>query len=254
LVWDQTQDKLFNAFYNSDENAILPACGGGQPCKISLQYCSWADRKNDPGYGNNPVYSNGLAPEAGTIRAQELIQGQINHAVYLNAYCTSGAVVFPNLDRSSSGLRCDQQGKSNADRPPNGALFFLDYTAAQIVAMSLPPWQKTILNAIATYGAYLGDTGGAHDTLDISHFEAGQAYRYYGIEDPLWYFLDQACPGTGCQFHSGNYPASDRVYTLNFLANIPLVDGKDVTHHMHIADPCVAKALAGLSAAQGACL
>jgi hypothetical protein len=199
------------------------------------------------------VYTNGLAPAAGNIRAQELIQEQINHAIYLNAYCTNGSVVFPNLDSWSTALRCDQQGKSNANRPPNGALFFLDYTPSQIDGMSVPAWQKTILRAMATYGAYLGDTGGSHDTLHIAHFEAGQAYQYHGMKDPLWDYLDQSCPGPGCQFSSHNYPGSEKVYTLDFLANIPAVNGTDVTHHVHIADPCVAKALAGMNAAEGAC-
>jgi hypothetical protein len=250
LVWDQTQDKMFNAYSSGETSPSLPPCKPGQRCQVTFNYCAWADRTRDPGYGHNPVYTNGLSPGAGNIRIQELIQGQINHALYLNAYCTNGQAVFP-APSGSTALPCSKRGVSNTNRPANGALFFLDYTTAQIDGMDISPWQKTILKAFSTYGAYLGDTGGAEDTLHISHFEAGQAHEHHNVENPLWKWLDQYCPGKSCEVSHRRYPGSNTVFTLNLLANIPPVNGTDVAHHMHIADPCVPKSLVG---EEGGCI
>jgi hypothetical protein len=261
IVWDQTQNRVLNAYSSGVQNPSLPTCQKGQTCNVSFNYCAWADRTKDDGYGNNPVYTNGLSPEAGTIRGLEIVQGAIHHAVYLNAFCTNGDVVFPNLDKASTALRCDQVGKSDANRPPNGSLFFLDYTPQQISSMTnVPAWQKTILLAISTYGAYLGDTGGSADTLHLAHLEGGQAYQYSGVTDPLWTYLNSHCTSPACTIAHHNPPASSTVYTMNVFANIPKLAGPNcqgsscgVDKHLHIADPCIAKGLAGFSGTGGAC-
>jgi hypothetical protein len=243
LVWDQTQNKLFNAYSSGEPFPSLPPCKPGQRCSVTFNYCAWADRDRDPGYGHNPVYTNGLSPGAGNIRIQELIQSKISHALYLNAYCTNGETVFP-APQGSSALSCAKRGLSNVNRPPNGALFFLDYTPQQIDSMEIPPWQKTILHAFSTFGAYLGDTGGSEDTVHISHFEGGQSHDHHNVENPLWKWLDHYCPGKNCEVMHRRYPGSASIYTLNLLANVPLIGGTDISHHIHIADPCVALSLA----------
>ena len=263
IVWDQSQDVLFSAYTNGSNNPSLPACSSGSTCNVSFSYCSLADRQTDQAWNNSPVVTNGLAAEAGLVRGQELIQQQINHAIYLNAYCTADNVVFPNVSPASTARTCSSIGLSGTNRPPNGALFFLDYTPSQLAYLQtvLPAWQYPLISAMSQYGAYLGDTGGSYDTLHIAHFETGQAYKFAGVADPLWDFLDTNCGGACTKMTKTNSPPnSSAVYALNFLSNMPNLPGPNcassscgVLQHMHIADPCIAKGLAGMTAAQGAC-
>ncbi len=261
VVWDQTQDVLFSSYSYGSSNPALPACSGH--CYISLYYCGMADRATDSGYGNAGAgyATNGLSPEAGTIRAQELIQGQINHAILLNTGCTNGKVVFPNQSSANTAAVCS----NTTNRPPNGALVFLDYTPTQLATLKtqLPAWQYPIIAAMSTYGGYISDTGGSVGTRSIepSRIESGQAYKYYGTTSPLYTFLSGVC-GNGCRMglKSPTPPKSAQVYTLNVFANIPNLPGPScsgsacgITQHMHIADSCVARGLAGLSSSQGAC-
>jgi hypothetical protein len=54
-------------------------------------------------------------------------------------------------------------------------------TPSQIDALSVPEWQKIILRAMAKYGMYVGDNGGAPWALQ---FEAGDNYTSFGKPDP----------------------------------------------------------------------
>jgi hypothetical protein len=222
-----------------------------------------ADRATDSGYGNPGAgyATNGLSPGAGLIRVQELIQGQINHALVLNTGCTNGTVVFPNLYSYNTASVCSNK----TNRPPNGALVFLDYTPTQLTTLKaqLPAWQYPIIAAMSKYGGYISDTGSSPGSRSIepSRIESGQSYKYYGKTDPMWSFMAKNC-GVGCKLgtHSLSPPYSSYVYSLSVFANIPNLPGPScsssacgVVQHMHIANPCIAKGLAGLSAAQGAC-
>jgi hypothetical protein len=261
VVWDETQDVLFSSYLYGSSHPALPSCSGH--CYISLYYCGMADRATDSGYGNSGAgyATNGLSPEAGLIRSQELIQGQINHAILLNTACTNGHVVFPNLSSSNTAGVCS----NTSNRPPNGALVFLDYTPTQLATLKtrLPAWQYPIVAAMSTYGGYISDTGGSAGARSIepSRIESGQGYRYSGHTDALFSFLSANC-GTGCYMgvKAPTPPKSAQVYTLNVFANIPSLPGPScsssscgVKGHMHIADPCIAKGLAGFSSSQGAC-
>jgi hypothetical protein len=261
VIWDQTQNVLFSSYVYGSSHPALPSCSGH--CYISLYYCGMANRATDSGYGNAGAgyATNGLSPEAGIIRAQELVQGQINHALLLNTGCTNGQVVFPNQSPSNTAAVCSNR----TNRPPNGALVFLDYTPTQLATLKtkLPAWQYPIVAAMSTYGGYISDTGGSIGARSIepSRIESGQSYRYYGKGDPVWNFMSANC-GTGCNLgvKAPTPPKSSQIYSLDVFANIPNLPGPacsssscGVVQHMHIADPCVAKGLAGLSSTQGAC-
>jgi hypothetical protein len=62
-----------------------------------------------------------------------------------------------------------------------GQHLWLDMSPAQINALALPDWQKIILRAMATYGMYVGDDGGAPWALQ---FESGDNYTSFGVPDP----------------------------------------------------------------------
>jgi hypothetical protein len=55
-------------------------------------------------------------------------------------------------------------------------------TAGQIQALNVPTWKQTILTALAQYGGYVGDTGGAGFGFE---FESGASYTSYGLRDPF---------------------------------------------------------------------
>jgi hypothetical protein len=65
---------------------------------------------------------------------------------------------------------------------------------AQINALAVPAWQKIILRAMATYGMYVGDDGGAPWALQI---ESGDNYTSFGEPDPwVAYAKSQGIDGT----------------------------------------------------------
>ena len=74
-----------------------------------------------------------------------------------------------------------------------GQHFFLEMTDAQIEALSVPSWQKTILRAMARYGLYVGDTGGGGWGIQ---FESGSSFTSFGQPDP-WVRLGE--PARGAQ-------------------------------------------------------
>lgn len=140
---------------------------------------------------------------AGRIRAEEMMAGEIKHALFLTTYCTSdngwtndAGYTFPAF---ANDLFCEAVlpdgglyqvngewaphpggGISHPDDVPMGALFALDRTEAQIDAMNLAPWKKVVLKAMAKYGMYVGDTGVRQNALEL---ETGMQYLACGYSD-----------------------------------------------------------------------
>jgi hypothetical protein len=135
---------------------------------------------------------------AGVIRAQELAAGQINHALFMVVKCTStstsygfgtkadngkSAYVFP---ATAGGSRCGAD--ESVDAPPMGARFQLDMSSGEIDALRVPTWKKAILHALATYGGFVGDTGGPGVGFQL---ESSTMYTALGFADPLVAFARQ---------------------------------------------------------------
>jgi hypothetical protein len=135
---------------------------------------------------------------AGVIRAQELAAGHIDHALFIVVKCASTSTSFGYGTRPDSGKSAyvfpaaaggsECSGADNADAPPLGARFQLAMSAGQIDAMGVPTWKKAILHALATYGGYVGDTGGPGFGLQ---FESSTMYTAFGFADPLVSFAKQ---------------------------------------------------------------
>src|SRR5579862_1648122 len=284
-IYDTVQGLLIQAYmYNSSSTGTLPysSCTSGPGCAVHVSYngCS-AERvgtdtdiqKTHYSYTNSyGTYTlGGVSAEGGfsslgtIIRQNELMNGTVNHAVALGAYCTNpNFFVFP-----ASGLLggC----RSNiANAPPPGGLIFTDYTPTQISSMlsagRITHPQATLLTALSTYGGYLLVTGGGSWTgmsIGTELVEAQDAYKFYGRTPPIvpW----------GCQNGMNDYgqsSCSNGVVTgpfspsLNALGGLPLMTGPegrdtsgrscrvapgcDVSGHIHMADSCIAKRLAGL--------
>lgn len=127
---------------------------------------------------------------AGSIRGAELAAGKINHALFVVLRCTSGTTSFGYGTKPAPGggqsayVYPASHGGASCDNaaPPMGARLKLDMSDAQISALAVPAWKKTILRALATYGGYVGDTGGSGFAFQ---FESGSGYTSFGAADPL---------------------------------------------------------------------
>jgi hypothetical protein len=149
-----------------------------QPAGGGTLTVSWGGktRVDGSGLGSAATAGNfGLA--AGIIRPQELAAGRIDHALFMVVKCTNGTSVAPA--GPDTGRSCASIGLPNAGAPAMGQHFFLDMSAAEIEALGVPAWQKTVLRAMAEYGLYVGDTGGGFLKL-----ESGSSYTSLGQADP----------------------------------------------------------------------
>lgn len=135
------------------------------------------------GLGSNATAAHfGLA--AGVIRAPELEAGHIDHALFMAVKCTdsSAATVYPAAAGTADACT-EQAGIPNANAPAMGSRFVLQMSDAEISALAVPSWKKTILTALAHYGMFVGDAfGGESWGLE---FESGATYTSFGAEDKL---------------------------------------------------------------------
>jgi hypothetical protein len=117
----------------------------------------------------------GFSNQAGLIRASEMRSGAINHALFISVRCHYGHI-WPADSVGTHGQCADRRGA-----PAMGQHLWLDMSPAQINALAVPAWQKVILRAMATYGMYVGDDGGAPWALQ---FESADNYTSFGEPDP----------------------------------------------------------------------
>jgi hypothetical protein len=135
----------------------------------------------------------GFGNLAGMIRAPELAAGHINHALFIVLKCAAKGTGFgygATASATSSYVYPATHGGSvcpaeDTNAVPLGAHFMLAMSDAQIQALSVPAWKKTILTALARYGGYVGDTGGPGFGL---MFESSTTYTALGLPDPLMLF------------------------------------------------------------------
>jgi hypothetical protein len=120
---------------------------------------------------------------AGIIRLEELKGGEIDHALFFYAPCDSGSFVYP---ASKTGYTCPDR----AGAPPMGTRLRLTRTVAQIQAMDVPAWKKTILRAMSRYGLIMGDTGPSWGLKE----ESARVYTAFGAPD-AWTAWAHAQPG-----------------------------------------------------------
>ena len=139
--------------------------------------------------------------------------GKINHALFMVVKCTAGAV-YP---AGGGGAQCSD----TTNAPAGGMRFQLNYTEAQIDALAIPEWKKTILQALREYGAYVGDTGGGGFNFQ---FESGSTYTSFGQTDKL---VDWAKSQPGVAVYKGKYV-------------FDLATGVDWSR-MRVIDPCVSQ-------------
>lgn len=150
---------------------------------------------------------------AGIIRAQELAAGEINHSLFMTVHCTNGTGVYP------SDITTKPECTDPTDAPPMGARFQLNMSDAQIDALPVPAWKKTILRAMAHYGLYVGDITGSPWGLI---FESGSSYTSFGQEDEMVKFAQAA-----------GVPNSGGVYNFDIWSDV------DWAQYLRVIDPCI---------------
>ena len=169
-------------------------------------------RLDGDGLGTNATAAH-FALSAGIIRPEEMAAGRIDHALFMVVKCTAGTV-YP---AGGGGAQCADP--TNA--PAGGMRFQLGYSSAEIEALSVPRWKKTILHALGTYGAYIGDTGGAGMNFQ---FQSGSTYTSFGRTDRL---VDWASKEPGVMSYNGKYV-------------LDLAPGVDWSR-LRVIDPCARK-------------
>jgi hypothetical protein len=165
------------------------------------------------GDGRGSWGDNGqFALAAGLVRPSELAAGQINHALVVTVPCVNakGPKGFAWPAQGGYGSPCGEAwNESTVGAPQMGQLLRLNMTAAQIQASSAPAWQKTIMTAFATYGAYIEDTDGRQAAgIDILT-QGGASWTDVGQPDPWLAVTQQFGSSNGDLVSSVPIPVSD---------------------------------------------
>jgi hypothetical protein len=186
--------------------------GGGQ---IVI---AWGGRTriDGDGLGSGAVAAR-FGTAAGALRAEELEAGTINHALAISVHCDSGTFVFPASQVSDS---CASLGLPDADAPAIGTRFQFAMTPAQIDALDVPTYRKTLLQAMARYGMYVADTGGSWGIVK----QSALVTTSFGLDD-RWLSFAQAV--------GAPYWEPDHRYAINIR------DGVDWGRYLRVIDPCV---------------
>ncbi len=166
------------------------------------------------GVGGHGGTSAGFSNPLGLIREAELVAGRIDHALFAVVDCTNGQWQWPAV---GPALAC------GASPVYNGMHFYLDMTPAEINALELPPWRKTILRAMAGYGMFVGDTSGGQGARWQVQPESGRTFSSFGKAIPLVEFARE----NGIPYGNGQY-------------RMNLRDGID-WGRLKVLAPCVAR-------------
>jgi hypothetical protein len=198
-----------------------PLSGGGviQTTWSGVSIINGTGLAQGTGEGTAARFSN----IAGRIRAEELQAGVIDHALSIVINCDNGSYVYPASE--ANGQHCSD----TTNAPPLGARLRLNMSTSQINALAIPAWKKTVLQAMATYGAFMDDTGSS-DYFDWQ-LESGSQYTTVGASDK-WLSFGAANWTASCCGYTG--------YTGIWQDTADGVDWKNqVWANLQVVDECV---------------
>jgi len=267
LFWDQSNDidptpgGRILSLYNP--HVSLPNCSctttscadSNTSCQISGSIGSGYGHYCEIGFPNDQIVygtdksSGGYASihfqaAAGFLRDSEIISGTVNHALLLNTYCVTPGVVFPGTGFGANNCTSSSPPPADGDlnnHPHVDSLIFID---SSYNCDALPQWQRGVCHAMQTYGGYVTDTGSYSTAGGFAtvRAESGVSYALAGVTWPFLAYI-QTQSGDGLTLRGS--PVNG--------ANMPFFNMPGVQSHLHVAAPCVAEAMAGMTAAQGAC-
>jgi hypothetical protein len=152
----------------------------GWQCEVraTTVNCSWGGKYELGGdgldnSGSNAVHA-GFAAGLFVITAQELVDGKIEHGLGLLVHCLNDPTVYPADRKNPTDASCHGKGA-----PSYGNLLHLTWTPEKIAASGYSQPCKTILVALATYGAYTMDTGNGGLALLTQH-----QFSYLALSQP----------------------------------------------------------------------
>ncbi|MBN9110177.1 MAG: hypothetical protein J0I34_15490 [Pseudonocardia sp.] len=118
----------------------------------------------------------GIARYASVVRAEEIADGHIPHALFF-----STNVVKPKEVRYPA-TKTDGSNMDGAGSPiPEGARVQLDPSVDVDAIPGISAGEKTIATALQTYGAYVGDNGGARMAFIAEYAPDSDAYEKAGL-------------------------------------------------------------------------
>lgn len=175
--------KINTTTWSASWGAVLPLDGDGRSTPVT----------------NNAVGA-GISRLAGLVRVNEIRNGDIPHAlVFSSAKACRGSYRYPatKTDGNSSAANCI----------PEGARIQLDPSIDVDSIAGITPGERTIAKALQTYGAYVGDTGGANMAFPFEvptsedgtnpYPAAGLAWDYHNMAHIPWNRIRVLGSGTG---------------------------------------------------------
>jgi len=131
-----------------------------------------------------------LSRYGAVIRASEIQAGEINHALFVSSDICSGSFRYP-------ASKSDGNNAGGVATPiPQGSRIQLDPTINIDAISGITNAEKTIARALQTYGAYVGDKGGARLGFIFEYqtdanpgtiyAEAGLTYDYFDMTHIPW--------------------------------------------------------------------
>ncbi len=188
-------------------------------------------RIDGDGLGSAAVAAN-YGSIAGPIRAAEMQAGEIQHALSMAIPCTNTSV-YP---ATGTGANCAEAGLPSGLSIPMGTHFQLNMSPSEIAALAVPAWKKTILTALASYGAYVSDT----TSLRTWGFEieSRESQTSFGRPDPWVQFAQRAGIG-GLDSNGNGLPE----YRLSMASGVPWA-------RLRVVGVCVAAGTCALPAVQ----
>lgn len=171
--------------------------------------------------------AGGACLGAGVLRASELADGRINHALFLTIQCATGTV-YPAYPGASTG-QC-----KNGSGPPLGGRLWYDVSDASTNANPrLKPWEKAILNALHDYGGYVEDASGGNGVSGIGFLsESGEESFAFHQPDPYQRLIAQGWQAIRVSGSLG----------LRYIGAAPWnPPDVDCVAHMHWLAPCSAR-------------
>jgi len=185
-----------------------------------------------------------IALSGGLVRPAELLAGTIKHALVLDVPCvangsTSGipSSVYPALYLSGHTIASDGcLDSSKGDGPPYGSLFKLNMSDAEIAASGAPSWEKTIMTALAHYGAYVSDTDTSSDGIYIFR-QSAPSWTNLNVQD-LFQSADSQLGGSDGTYY--NSPSGCVNNSLSAGCNYGLQSSIPIPiSKFEVVDPCV---------------
>jgi hypothetical protein len=206
---------------NWTSGSTMQLAGGADSCG---NFFSGSGQLPSTSVGNTTA---GAACEgAGLLSPQQLIAGQINHALFLIANCVSGTE-YP-VQTYTNIASC------GGNAPKLGARLWYDVPDATTNASTaLHPWEKAILDALHDYGGYVMDTYGGAIGMGVQFVPESEEPAYRFGQGDQWSGL--AAQGWTSATISGA-PAGYPRWTG---ANPWQPSGVNLNAHLHVLNVCI---------------